>query len=73
MKDSIQVPFLVTLENIDTPIVGFNVIEELCRKATADSECSPEFVKAMCNSLRNVREQISSFGRPYLSMYNRGE
>ena len=27
VKDSIQVPFLVTPENIDTPIVGFNVIK----------------------------------------------
>ena len=52
-KDTVLVPFLVTPENIDTPIVGFNVIEELCRNATADSECSPDFVKAICNSLRN--------------------
>ena len=60
VKDSIQVPFLVTPENIDTPIVGFNVIEELCRNATVDSECSPDFVKAMCNSLQNISENKSA-------------
>lgn len=59
-SDSIQVPFLVTPENIDTPIVGFNVIEELCRNATTDSECSPDFVKAMCHSLQNISENKSA-------------
>ena len=53
-------PFLVTPENIDTPIVGFNVIEELCRHATADSECSPDFINVICHSLRNESEQKSA-------------
>eukprot|EP00794_Sanderia_malayensis_P001056 gene1056-391_t len=35
-KDSIQVPFLVTPENTDTPIVGSNVLQELCRNASAN-------------------------------------
>ena len=60
MKDGIQVPFLVTPGSIDTPIVGFYVIEELCRNAIADSERSPDFVLMMCKSLRNVSENKSA-------------
>ena len=34
--DSITVPFLVTQERIDTPIIGFNVIEELISNQSKD-------------------------------------
>ena len=69
--DSITVPFLVTQERIDTPIIGFNVIEELISNQSKDDalidedflDCvSSSFVDAKpidCKALVNFIREVS--------------
>ena len=46
----IKVPFLVTKENIEQPIIGFNVIELIVKNAGTDVE---KLVEGMTNSFRH--------------------
>ena len=69
--DSITVPFLVTQERIDTPIIGFNVIEELISSQSKDDALIDEdfldcvsfsFVDAKpidCKALVNFIHEVS--------------
>ena len=63
----IRVPFLITTEDLDYPIIGFNVIQELadkdcennemlsnCLKSSLPPETKSEGITALINSVRNV-------------------
>ena len=49
-ETEIKVPFLVTKENIEQPIIGFNVIELIVKNAGTDVE---KLVEGMTNSFRH--------------------
>ena len=36
-KEELVVPFLVTDQSLDTPIIGFNVIEEIVKTGSKDA------------------------------------
>ena len=36
-KEELAVPFLVTDQSLDTPIIGFNMIEEIARTSSDDA------------------------------------
>ena len=36
-KEELAVPFLVTDQSLDTPIIGFNMIEEIVRTSSDDA------------------------------------
>ena len=58
-KHGMAVPFLIFLINLDHPIVGYNVIEELVKESGSHTLDSQEetLVSALCSSFPNAKQE----------------
>ena len=59
IENSITVPFLVTQERIDTPIIGFNVVEELISNQSKDDALIDEDFLDCVNSSLLMLNQLT--------------
>ena len=59
-NETIKVPFLVTAETIDKPIIGYNVIEEIISGSSNDSDGKKTVLSSIQKSFINMPEHKAS-------------
>ena len=57
LNDNLKVPFIVTKQNLSTPIIGFNIIEHLV-KTYADSDSTNPILNSVFLHLNSVKTEV---------------